>query len=58
MCIHCFRVHPEDNLWFALSSYERREVLDAMRSGVPKRTNSDQDNDSGRGMQPQDAEVS
>ena len=44
-----FRVHPEDNLWYALSSYERREVLDAMRPGVPKRTSDD----SGRGMQPQ-----
>ena len=41
----CSRVHPEDNLWYALSSYERREILDAMRTGVPKRT-------SGREMQP------
>ena len=44
-------------MWFALSSYERREILDAMRSGVPRRTSED-DNDNGRGMLPPDAEVS
>ena len=44
-------------MWFALSSYERREVLDAMRSGVPRRTSED-DNDNGRGISPPDAEVS
>jgi len=65
MCYHAYfdqegspisRVHPEDNLWFALSSYERSEVLDAMRSGVPRRTSED-DDDNGRGMSPPDAEV-
>jgi len=63
MCYHAYfdhegtpisRVHPEDNIWWSLSSYERREILDSMRTGVPRRTktssSSSSSSDSGRAM--------
>ncbi len=31
------RQYPEDDLWYSLSNFERREILDVMRSGRPRR---------------------